>query len=201
MDEMLTKASYRQPTLTQMDFVDSKRPAPKPLPKGWQRHTDEETGKLFFVHVSTGRIVYKFKEVFKKIRRSKPVTPSRVDLPVSAPEPDHPISGINMFSTPRRHRFGSASQPIDLEADEGSDAFSDLSSSAFSPIFKKKDIKKVIRNRKRVYRAVEEEGPVLGEEGPVEVGSESESESDSDRSDRSPNLSNPDRSRSPNLLE
>jgi hypothetical protein len=50
---MLTRNSYRQPTLTQMEFVQ-----PRLIPSGWQRTVDQTTGDPFYVNVTSGQVVY-----------------------------------------------------------------------------------------------------------------------------------------------
>jgi hypothetical protein len=50
-----------------MEFV--KKPAPKgrPIPSGWQRTVDHATGDHFYVSAASGRVVYKFDDMFKGV--------------------------------------------------------------------------------------------------------------------------------------
>jgi hypothetical protein len=52
-----------------MDFV--KKPAPKgrPIPSGWQRTVNHATGDHFYVSASSGRVVYKVDDMFKKVNK------------------------------------------------------------------------------------------------------------------------------------
>jgi hypothetical protein len=64
MDQILTRASYRQPTLTQVDFVG-----------GGRTHPPSNASGLAAVHVWSGCIVFQFKDMLKK-RPPNYVTPS-----------------------------------------------------------------------------------------------------------------------------
>jgi hypothetical protein len=152
---MLTRASYRQPTLTQMEFVSSKGPARRTMPKGWQRHDDQVTGDPLYVHALTGPIVYRYEDIFKKISTFKPVTPVQAPAAAAGPVPDEAVSGVDMFLTPRHFKDGSSTKPIELDDDELSDTLSDLTNTQMT-----------LKSRKRIFHEVEsEEGPVLGKEG------------------------------------
>jgi hypothetical protein len=137
---MLTRASYRQPTLTQMKFVSSKGPARRTMPKGWQRHDNQVTGDPLYVHALTGRIVYRYEDILKKISTFKPVTPVQAPAAAAGPVPDEAISGVDMFSTPRRFKDGSSTKPIELDDDEQSDTLSDLTNTQMT-----------LKSRKRIF--------------------------------------------------
>jgi hypothetical protein len=173
---MLTRSTYHQPTLTQMEFV--KKPAPKgrPIPSGWQRTVDPATGDHFYVSASSGRVVYKFDDMFKKVYKKTVV--SKAVTPIPAPQsvisvfeesvPDRAVSSHVYSTPPRRFKDGTLSQPIQLEeeedelSDELSEALSDLTNTQLPP---KRNHQK---RRKRVFEAVDEsqgtQGAVLGEE-------------------------------------
>ncbi len=135
MGEMLTRnSSMRQPTLTQMEFVQPTRKKP-PLPSGSQRNTCEATGDSFYVHVASGRVAHKFDDMLVATRKKPPkhtVTPvcSKAESVGNNkyPVPDMAFSGVDdMYSTPRRpFKDGTSLKPIQLEDDEVSEALSDL---------------------------------------------------------------------------
>jgi hypothetical protein len=81
MNQMLTSNSYRQPTLTQMDFVQN-CPPPKPrlIPSGWQYTVEQTTGDPFYVNGASGRVIYKYDNMFGRLKKppklSQAVTPT-----------------------------------------------------------------------------------------------------------------------------
>ena len=104
-------------------------------------------------------------------KKNRLVTPS---LAASAPIelfPDNPVSGADIFATPRCFKDGSSSQPVlmledDSYEDDGecSKALSDLTN---TQLVRKRPAKR----QRRVFRAAKTEGAVTGEEG-FESGSE-----------------------------
>jgi hypothetical protein len=148
---MITRNSYHQPTLTQMDFVQKpSAPTTRPIPSGWQRTVDQDTGDPFYVNGSTGRVVYKYDDMFRKLKKppkhSVAVTPiaRSVNSGFEKNIPDVAVSTI-FFTPPAKTKMassfedGTQDNPIFLEADEvstASEAVSDLSQSL--PAKKKK---------------------------------------------------------------
>jgi hypothetical protein len=65
MYQMLTRSTYQQPTLTQMDFGKTLAAKGWSIPSGWQWTVDPATGDPFYVKVTTGRVIYKFDDMFK----------------------------------------------------------------------------------------------------------------------------------------
>jgi hypothetical protein len=39
--------------------------------QGWQHHPDQAAGNPFYVHISSGRIVFRFEDTLKKTRQTK----------------------------------------------------------------------------------------------------------------------------------
>jgi hypothetical protein len=71
MNQMLTRNSYRQPTLTQMEFVQPRPPPkPRPIPSGWQRTVDQTTGDAFYVNATSSQAVYKYDDLFRMLKKS-----------------------------------------------------------------------------------------------------------------------------------
>jgi hypothetical protein len=140
MDQMLTRSTYQQPTLTQMDFV--KKPAAKVIsriPSGWQWTEDPATGDPVYVNTATGHVVYNFngmlKRVVRKIKTSQAVTPiasQSVILVLEDAVPDRAVSS-HVYSTPPRFEDGTLSHPIQLDEDELSEALSDLTNTQLYP--------------------------------------------------------------------
>jgi hypothetical protein len=187
MNQMLTRNSYRQPTLTQMDFVE-KRPPPKPqqpIPSGWQRTVCPTTGDPFYVNGTSGQVVYQYKDMFRRLKKppkhSQAVTPTdrSIKSVVEKIIPDVAVSSL-IYSTPPSMRTsskyldGTVTKPIDLDDDEVSLASQALSDLTNSQMPKKK-------KQKKVFTHSMTPGAVLGEEG-------WETDDDESDSDISPNL-------------
>jgi hypothetical protein len=187
---MVTRHSrMRQPTLTQMEFVQPAGRKKPPLPPGWQRNTSEATGDTFYVHVTSGRIVWKYDDM-KKSPYIPQITPKRKQR-VIEPAPDNAVSGavIDMYTTPcRPYRFGTSRNPVQLDVDEDdevsdnsdpvSETFSELTN---SQLVNKKGPRKRLRLLKRVIHQEDEtqHAVVLSESG---FGSEQEEGSDTSQS-------------------
>jgi hypothetical protein len=63
---MLTRDSTMcQPTLMQMEFIKPAGRKLPPMPEGWQRNMSEAMGDSFYVHVASGRIVWKYGDMEK----------------------------------------------------------------------------------------------------------------------------------------
>jgi hypothetical protein len=176
----------RQPTLTQMEFVKPAGRKLPPLPEGWQRNTSEATGDSFYVHVASGRIVWKYGDMEKS--PILPITPSRRATratkcepePTIGPAPNNPFSGavVDMYSTPRRQfRYGTSKKPIQLDTDDEvsttSEAFSDMTNSQLVEKGPRKRLKLPAKTRV-VYKDTTQNSVVLDESG---FGSDSDSQS------------------------
>jgi hypothetical protein len=155
-----------------MDFVKKPAAKVKPIPSGWQRTEDPATGDPVYVHAATGRVVFKFNDMLKRVVKKKKtrqaVTPIASQSVISVLEdavPDRAVSS-HVYSTPPRFDDGTLSQPIQLDEDELSEALSDLTNTQLYqkswPIREKR--------RKRVFEPVEsqedaaDESAVVGEE-------------------------------------
>jgi hypothetical protein len=64
--------------------------------------------------------------MLKKTRLTKAITPIQDELAAPEPIPDNPVLGVDMYSTPRCFKFGNSAKPIQIDADELSDALSGL---------------------------------------------------------------------------
>jgi hypothetical protein len=130
MNQMLTRNSYRQSTLTQMDFVQQHPPPkPRPIPSGWQRTIDQATGDPFYVNGTSGQIVYKYNDMFRRqkkpLKHSQAVTPTdrSIKSVIEKIIPDVAVSSL-IYSTPPSMRTsskyldGTVTKPIDLDDDE-----------------------------------------------------------------------------------
>ena len=141
---MLTRNSYRQPTLTQMEFVEP-RPPPKarPIPSGWQCTVDQTTGDPLYVNGSSGSVVYKYNDMFRRLKKppgqSQAVTPTDRSIRSVGDNtiPDVAVSSL-CYSTPpkmgssSKYMDGTLAKPINLDDDEvsvASQALSDLTNS------------------------------------------------------------------------
>jgi hypothetical protein len=150
-----------------MDFVQPRESNRPLVPQGWQRSTCDTTGDTFYVHLASGRIVYKFcdmrhQEDSQKKRAA--VTPLRAKSATIEPLPENSVSGVvNMFSTPRRSfKDGTSLKPVQLDDDEVSEVSDALSDLTNTQLVKKRPPKKL----KRVFHAADEsQGTVIGEEG------------------------------------
>jgi hypothetical protein len=122
---------------------------------GWQRNTCEVTGDAFFyLHVASGQIVFRFNDM----KMNWLVTPSQA---ASAPVelfPDNPVSGADIFATPRRFKDGSSLKPIMLDDDKVSEALLDLTNLQMMR-------KRPAKRQRRVFRPAGTEGAKTGEEG------------------------------------
>ena len=170
MNQMLTRNSYRQPTLTQMDFVENRPPPkPRPIPSGWQRTVCPTTGDPFYVNGANGRVVYKYKDMFGRLKKppkpSQAVTPTDRSIKSGIEKiiPDVAVSSL-IYSTPPSMRTsskyldGTITKPINLDDDEvslASQALSDLTNSQMPKI----------KKRKKIFTHSMTPGAVLGEEG------------------------------------
>jgi hypothetical protein len=83
-------------------------------------------GNPFYIHVSSGQIVFRFEDMSMKTRRSKAITPIQVKLAAPKPIPDKPVSGVDIYSSPCCFKDGSLSKPIQFEGNELSQALSNL---------------------------------------------------------------------------
>ena len=169
MNQMITRNSYHQPTLTQMDFVQNRHPPkPRAIPSGWQPTVDQTTGDPFYVNGASGRVVYKYDDMFGRLKKppklSQAVTPTdhSIKSGIENVIPDVAVSS-HIYSTPPRftpsskYIDGTIAKPINLDDDEvsvASQALSDLSNSQFP---KKK-------RQKKVFTHSMTPGTVLGEE-------------------------------------
>jgi hypothetical protein len=93
-----------------MDFVVPVAKKQPPLPRGWQQNTCEATGNAFYLHVASGRIVYKLNNMIKNYNT---VAPSQA--------PSTALAAVELFpdnATPHHFRDGSSSAPVMLDNDE-----------------------------------------------------------------------------------
>jgi hypothetical protein len=112
----------------------------------------------FYLHVASGQIVFRFEDM----KTNRLVMPSQA---ASAPVklfPDNPVSGADIFATPRHFKDGSSSKPVMLDDDEVSEALSDLTNLQMNSQSQKK---RPAKRQRRVFRPAETEEAVTGEEG------------------------------------
>jgi hypothetical protein len=171
MNQMLTRNSYRQPTLMQMDFVQN-HPPPKPWPifSGLQRTVDQTTGDPFYVNGASSRVIYKYDNMFGRLKKppklSQAVTPTDCSIKSRIEDviPDGAILSHIYLMPPRfmslsKHMDGTIVKPINLEDDEvsvASQSLSDLSNSQF--------LLGVGKRQKKVFTHSMTPGIILGEE-------------------------------------
>jgi hypothetical protein len=165
MDQMVTRSTYQQPTLTQMDFGMKPAPKGRSIPSGWQCTVDHATRDPFYGKAASGRVVYKFDNMFKQLVKktakiSKAVTPippySLLSPFLKRPFQIGPSSLSHVYLTPPWFEDSTLSQPIQLDEDELSEALSDLTNTQLPP-------KRQQKRRKRVF-AVKSQGAIVGEE-------------------------------------
>jgi hypothetical protein len=142
---MLTRNSFRQPTLTQMEFVQPRDPPKaRDIPSGWQRTVDQTTGDPMYVNASSGSVVFKFNDMFRRLKKPprqshQAVTPT--DRSIRSVDdniiPDEAVSSLRYSTPPKmaassKYLDGTLAKPINLDDDEvsmGSQALSDLTNS------------------------------------------------------------------------
>jgi hypothetical protein len=170
MGQMLTRNSFRQPTLTQMEFVQPRDPPKaRDIPSGWQRTVDQTTGDPMYVNASSGSVVFKYNDMFRRLKKPprqshQAVTPT--DRSIRSVDdniiPDEAVSSLRYSTPPKmaassKYLDGTLAKPINLDDDEvsmGSQALSDLTNSQLP---KKK-------KRRRVFTHSMTPGAVIGEE-------------------------------------
>jgi hypothetical protein len=139
-----------------MEFGQNNHPPPKtrPIPSGWQRTVDETTGDPFYVNGTSGQVVYKYDDMFRRLKKppkySQAVTPTDRSIKSGIENiiPDVAVSSL-IYSTPpsmktsSKFMDGTIAKPINLDDDEvslGSQALSDLTNSQMPNQKKKRNV-------------------------------------------------------------
>jgi hypothetical protein len=132
-----------------MDFVHPLAKKRPPLSHGWQCNTYEARGNAFYLHVASGRIVYKFEDMMSK---NHDVAPLQTPLAPVELFPDKPVSVakvVDTYATPHCFKDGSSSKPIVLDDYEVSEAHEDLTNSQLTKKKPPKRQKRVVYPAKR----------------------------------------------------
>jgi hypothetical protein len=102
----------------------------------------------------TGKIVYRYEDIYKTIRALMAITPIQALAAAAEPVLGEAVSRVDIFLTPHHFKDGILTKPIELDDDELSDTLLDLTNSQM-----------MLKSCKRVFHEAKSEGPVLGKEG------------------------------------